>query len=115
MYNPVCGNIGGVTSERNLLVTCVWGYLVYALLKGVMMLEMKIAALPIRELQEKMPVELWYNGRGRLVIRAYGESGYVLTDLDLYDVLKWASDQLGERHGSKKLCGRTRGGDSKGS
>ncbi len=79
------------------------------------MLEMKVSVLPIREHQEKLPVELWYNGKGRLVIRAYGESGYVLTDLDLYDVLKWASDQLGELHGSKKLCGRTGERDSQGS
>ncbi len=71
------------------------------------MLEMKIAKLPITELQEGMPVELWYNGQGRLIIRAYGESGYVLTDLDLYDVLRWAETQLGDRHGRKELCGGT--------
>ena len=69
------------------------------------MLEMKIAKLPITELQEGMPVELWYNGKGKLIIRAYGESGYVLTDLDLYDVVRWAETQMADCHDKEKLCG----------
>lgn len=69
-------------------------------------MEMKIAKLPIREIQEGMPVELWYNGIGELVIRAYGESGYALIDLPLYDVLRWASSQMGVENAEKELRGR---------
>lgn len=69
-------------------------------------MEMKIATLPFRELQEGEPVELWFNGRGNLVIRAYGEGGYAVIDLPLLEVIRWASTQIGVENAKIELRGR---------
>jgi hypothetical protein len=45
----------------------------------------------VREHNEGLPVELWRDERGRLVIRAYNEAGCNSVDLDLWDILDWLS------------------------
>jgi hypothetical protein len=46
----------------------------------------------VREHCEGDPVELWReDDKGRLVIRAYGESGNCCTEVDLFDVVDWLS------------------------
>jgi hypothetical protein len=45
----------------------------------------------VREITEGLPVELWRDKRGRLVIRAYNEAGCRFIDLDLWDILDWLS------------------------
>lgn len=52
--------------------------------------ETKIAVLSgVREHTEGVPVELWVNSLGRIVIRAYNECGNNITDVDLMDLLDW--------------------------
>jgi hypothetical protein len=52
--------------------------------------EMKITTLrEVREWKEDMPVELWVNRGGRLVLRAYNEDGHNSTEIDVFDLLAW--------------------------
>ena len=65
--------------------------------------EMKIIMVGVREYSEKMDVELtitegmfdvdkpekdWL-GKGRIVIKAFNESGFNRTEVDLMDVILW--------------------------
>jgi hypothetical protein len=43
----------------------------------------------VRELNESMPVELWADGNGRLLVRAYNEAGCNSVFVDLSDILNW--------------------------
>lgn len=52
----------------------------------------KIATLSdVREHAEGLPVELWLMANGRTVVRCWNECGNNCTDLDLRDLLDWAS------------------------
>ena len=51
-------------------------------------METKIAVLAgVREYSEGEAVELWFNDKGRIVVRAYNEGGCCSTDVDLFDLL----------------------------
>lgn len=51
-------------------------------------METKIAVLAgVREYSEGEAVELWFNDKGRIVVRAYNEGGCCATDVDLFDLL----------------------------
>jgi hypothetical protein len=51
-------------------------------------METKIAVLTgVREYSEGEAVELWFNDKGRIVVRAYNEGGCCATDVDLFDLL----------------------------
>lgn len=51
-------------------------------------MERKIAVLAgVREYSEGEAVELWFNDKGRIVVRAYNEGGCCATDVDLFDLL----------------------------
>lgn len=51
-------------------------------------METKIAVLSgVREYSEGEAVELWFNDKGRIVVRAYNEGGCCATDVDLFDLL----------------------------
>lgn len=52
----------------------------------------KLATLDgVREHGEGSPVELWLNRSGRVVVRAFNECSNNCTDVDLLDLLNWAS------------------------
>ena len=53
-----------------------------------------LAVLPMKELCEGMPLELWLR-RGRLVIRAYNEAGYNATEIDVRDLMDTLRDGQG--------------------
>lgn len=52
-------------------------------------LETKIASLPVREWVEGLPVEIWVNRGGKVVLRAYNEDGHNSTEIDVFDLLAW--------------------------
>lgn len=59
-------------------------------------IETQIATLPtVREWVEEMPVELWVNRGGRLVLRAYNEDGHNSTEVDVFDLLAWLREENG--------------------
>lgn len=66
-------------------------------------MERKIAVLPIRELKEGYPVELWVNDKGRLVVRTYSVDRYGESDLDLFDLVAWVRTQRGVPKEVKRL------------
>ena len=66
-------------------------------------MERKIAVLPIRELKEGSPVELWANDKGRLVVRTYSVDRYGESDLDLFDLVDWVRTQRGVPKEVKRL------------
>lgn len=74
-------------------------------------MERKIAVLPIRELKEGYPVELWANDKGRLVVRTYSVDRYGESDLDLFDLVAWVRTQRGEPHAGAELCRNATGRD----
>lgn len=54
------------------------------------MSDRKLATLTdVREYTEGVPVELWLNDHGRVVIRAYNEGMHNCTEVDLEDLLDW--------------------------
>jgi hypothetical protein len=56
----------------------------------------KMATLSeVREHAEGYPVELWALSNGRTVIRAYNECGNNFTDVDLGDLISWATGKPG--------------------
>jgi hypothetical protein len=53
----------------------------------------KIATLTdIREENEGEPIELWFNRRGRVVVRAWNECGNNYTEVDLLRLVDWAKE-----------------------
>lgn len=66
-------------------------------------MERKIAVLPIRELKEGYPVELWVNDKGCLVVRTYSVDRYGESDLDLFDLVDWVRTQRGVPKEVKRL------------
>lgn len=59
-------------------------------------IETQIATLAtVREWVEDMPVELWVNRGGRLVLRAYNECGHNSTEIDVFDLLDWLKRENG--------------------
>lgn len=50
---------------------------------------------------EGTPIELWMNGAGTLLIRAYNESGYCFTELPLLELMS----ELREIDGSNNSFG----------
>lgn len=77
-------------------------------------MERKIAVLPIRELKEGYPVELWANDKGRLVVRTYSVDRYGESDLDLFDLVAWVRTQRGEPYAGAELCRNAAGRDRQG-
>lgn len=77
-------------------------------------METKIAVLPVRELKEGYPVELWVNDKGRLVVRTYSVDRYGESDLDLFDLVDWVRTQRGEPYAGAKLCRNAAGRDRQG-
>lgn len=77
-------------------------------------METKIAVLPIRELKEGYPVELWANDKGRLVVRTYSVDRYGESDLDLFDLVDWVRTQRGEPYAGAELCRNAAGRDRQG-
>lgn len=56
----------------------------------------KITTLPdVREWNDGMPVELWINRSGRLVLRSYNEDGHNSTEVDVLDLLDWLESDNG--------------------
>lgn len=54
------------------------------------LVEVKVASLPnVREWCEGLPVEVWINRAGRLVLRALNEDGHNSTDVDVFDFMAW--------------------------
>lgn len=51
---------------------------------------LKVATLPVHEVTEGEPIEIWVDRRGRVVVRARNECGNAYTDVDLFDLLEWA-------------------------
>lgn len=74
-------------------------------------MERKIAVLPIRELKEGYPVELWANDKGRLVVRTYSVDRYGESDLDLFDLVDWVRTQRGVPYAGTELCRNATGRD----
>lgn len=53
-------------------------------------IETQVAALPtVREWNEAMPVSLWINRAGRLVLKACNEDGHNSTEVDVFDLIEW--------------------------
>lgn len=46
----------------------------------------------VRGGEPEFPVELHRDGNGRLTVRAINEGGFNCTDIDLYDLLGWLSE-----------------------
>ena len=62
---------------------------------------MKMVAGSIREYGEELPVEIIDNNiagisSGRPVVRAYNEGGFNYTAIDIFDLLKWISENRPE-------------------
>jgi hypothetical protein len=53
-----------------------------------------LAVLPINELSEGLPVELWLR-RGRVVVRAYNEAGCNATEVDVTELVSVLKDGSG--------------------
>ena len=63
-------------------------------------INIKISALPgIREWGEGMPVELWLNEEGRIVLKAWNEAGHNSTQIDVFDFLEWLNVGTGSLSG----------------
>lgn len=77
-------------------------------------METKIAVLPVRELKEGYPVELWVNDKGRLVVRTYSVDRYGESDLDLFDLVAWVRTQRGKPYVGAELCRNATGRDRQG-
>lgn len=60
-------------------------------------MENKLMELPVQEHVEGLPIELWENKKGRLVIRARNKDGSCATDVDLSDLILWLRDH-------QKIC-----------
>jgi len=57
-------------------------------------INVKISAIPkVREWIEEMPVELWFNREGRVVLKAFNECGYNCTEIDVFDLLDWFDEK----------------------
>ena len=58
--------------------------------------ETKVASLPnVREWVEGLPVEVWVNRAGRLVLRALNEDGHNSTEIDVSDLIAWFRQEDG--------------------
>lgn len=58
--------------------------------------ETKVASLPnVREWAEGLPVEVWVNRAGRLVLKALNEDGHNTTEIDVFDLIDWFDKESG--------------------